>query len=79
VQITILFFSFARERMKRDRWELLIPEGTDIASLYHAHLQQDLVAPMSQWMFSVNEVWADPHQVLRAGDVVAVIPPVSGG
>jgi len=79
IPITVLFFSFARERMHRDRWSLQIKEGMDIEALYEAYLQAPLNAPLEQWMFSVNQAWAPLHQVLKAGDEVGVIPPVSGG
>jgi molybdopterin synthase sulfur carrier subunit len=38
------------------------------------HLSQ-----METTMVAVNEEYALDHDVIRAGDVVALIPPVSGG
>lgn len=79
MSITVLFFSFARERMNRDRWSLQVQPGTDLRTLYAQHLEAGLKAPVGQWMFSVNETWAALETVLHDGDEVAVIPPVSGG
>lgn len=77
--VTLLFFSFARDRMNRDRWELEVAPGTTIETLYRDVLEPHLHAPVEQWMFSVNQVWAAKDQVLQPNDEVAVIPPVSGG
>ncbi len=77
--VTLLFFSFARDRMNRDRWELEVAPGTTIETLYREVLAPHLQAPLEQWMFSVNHVWAPLDQVLQPHDEIAVIPPVSGG
>jgi sulfur-carrier protein len=34
---------------------------------------------VQRWAFAVNETYAEDHTPIRSGDVVAVIPPVSGG
>ncbi|MBX5467886.1 MAG: MoaD/ThiS family protein [Firmicutes bacterium] len=79
MQVSVVFFAFARDRMNaRTRTYDLAP-GSTVADLYRQHLAEPLRAPLEQWMFSVNREWARPDRVLAEGDEVAVIPPVSGG
>lgn len=77
--ISVLFFAFARDRMNTGQACFTLEEGATIADLYREHLQEGLKAPLTQWLFSINTVWAAPATVLHDGDEVAVIPPVSGG
>jgi molybdopterin converting factor small subunit len=60
--------------------ELTVPirDGTTVRELFAAWRKR-LGAAEDRFVFAVNEVWAPPETVLRDGDVLAVIPPVSGG
>ena len=77
LSIRVLFFSYAAERMNGREQEMLCEPGTRVADLLEQWRPQ-LGAP-ERFMFAVNQVWAAPDQVLCAGDVLAVIPPVAGG
>lgn len=77
--ITVLFFAFAADRMNARERRFELEPGATVAALYERHLAEKLQAPISQWMFSVNQVWAETDTVLHDGDEVGVIPPVSGG
>ncbi len=78
-QITVLFFSFAADRMNaREKiYELSTP--VSIQEFFHKNLSASLKEPLESWLFSVNEEWVDPQYHLRPGDALAVVPPVSGG
>lgn len=78
ISVRVLFFSFAAERMNARELELQISPGSTIRDLL-AQWEDRLGASSDRFMFAVNEVWANPGQKLKAGDVLAVIPPVSGG
>lgn len=75
--ITLLFFAYLKETIGKERLQLGISAMTvkelkqQLASDYGLDLQHVMVA--------VNEEYAADDRVLQAGDIVAFIPPVSGG
>lgn len=79
--VRILLFAGLRERLRSDWVELELPEGVTVAELLvalgdaHPTLRQ-LLPPCR--VAVEQEFVAAGHRV-RAGDEVAVIPPVSGG
>ena len=76
--IRVLLFAQMQEKVGKK--ELSI-EG-DRLTIQHvkAHLASyDMDDLLEQAMVAVNEEYADEATVLHAGDVVAFIPPVSGG
>ena len=78
IPITVLFFSFAAERVGAHRMERTVPRCTTVARLF-AEYAAPLGAGADRFLFSVNEVWAPATRELSPGDVVAIIPPVAGG
>lgn len=81
-RITLLYFAAVRERLRADREDVELPlEIRDIRALAgwletrHPGLRGTLAA----CRFAVGEEFRTPNHVLEAGDVIAVIPPVSGG
>ena len=81
--VTVHLFAMLRERAGRDTVELEIPEGATVAdALRELAVQYEALAPLIASMpmvMAVNQVYADPAAVLRLGDELALIPPVSGG
>ncbi len=79
MRITVLFFSFAADRMNaRERaYELEAP--LTVAEFFEQSLARPLGEPLAAWLFSVNQEWVSPEYLLREGDEMAVVPPVSGG
>ncbi len=69
-------FAALRERAGRDALELDLPDGATAADALDA--VQDL-ARGSSLVLAVNREYATRDTVLRAGDELAVVPPVSGG
>ncbi|MDA8200082.1 MAG: MoaD/ThiS family protein [Thermaerobacter sp.] len=78
IPITVLFFSFAAERVGMHRLERTVPRTTTVARLFAEYADQ-LGAGADRFLFSVNEAWAPATRELHPGDVVAIIPPVAGG
>lgn len=78
--ITALFFASYADAFGRDRLEVEVPVGSTVADLLRQlqQLDHDQRLPPAP-LVAVNERYARPDQVLRAGDEVAVIPPVAGG
>jgi len=74
VVITVRLFAGLRERAGRDRVEVELPDGAVVSDLLAA---MD-VTPRS-CVVAINREYADERAPVRAGDEVALVPPVSGG
>lgn len=77
--LTVLFFSYAADRMNGRTRGYEVADGITIQEFFAQKLESDLREPITSFMFSVNAEWRAPSWVLRDGDELAVIPPVSGG
>lgn len=78
--VKVLFFGIARDITHMGTQEFKLNEGSSIL-LFFDHLKN--VYPnfgsINEYSFAVNEEYADKNVVLRNNDIVALIPPVSGG
>lgn len=79
--VRILLFAGLRERLRSDWVELELPEGVTVAQLLAALGERhpalrDLLPPCR---VAVEQEFVAADHPVRAGDEVAVIPPVSGG
>ena len=81
MKIRLLFFAILREITGTDQQELEVPQGTSATDLWE--LLRSRYPRLSGYshppMVAVNESFASPESILSEGDVVAFIPPVSGG
>lgn len=77
--IQVLLFAQLQEKVGESK--LWIEEAeTTIAKLKETHLASyDMDDLLNEAMVAVNEEYASEETVIRQGDVVAFIPPVSGG
>lgn len=81
MQVEVLFFALAREKAGRSTAAFALDDAATVAELWRAivHEHPGLEPLGSSVSFAVNQEYADRRRVLRDGDEVAVIPPVSGG
>ncbi len=81
MEVTVRFFALYRERAGASERVWSLPEGATLADLLagirEAH--PGLAPPEVEIVAAVNEEYAEGGVVLREGDEVALIPPVSGG
>jgi len=79
--VRVLFFAGARERMGAVEIAFEIGPGQRLGEFLDALCaRHPALAPMRGSSFiAVNQEYAGPETVLRDGDEVAWIPPVSGG
>jgi sulfur-carrier protein len=83
--ISILYFAWLRERVGVSAETLSPPESVvTVADLvaYLSNLDQRHAAAFKDLKTvrcAVNQEFADPATILRAGDEVAFFPPVTGG
>jgi molybdopterin synthase catalytic subunit len=76
VHVKIRLFAGLRERAGADEIAVTLPDGASVAdALAQLHDVTDGVPVV----MAVNQEFADAAVVLRAGDELALIPPVSGG
>jgi molybdopterin converting factor subunit 1 len=81
LKVTVLLFAYLREIAGADQVALQLPEGSRLSDVWPRLSQQ---FPRFQGMsgsiaWAVNHAYAPPDQSLRDGDVIAALPPVSGG
>jgi len=76
VRVRVRLFAQLRERAGRAELELDLPDGARVADALAA--VEDLAAGLPL-VLAVNREYAPRDQELRAGDELALIPPVSGG
>jgi molybdopterin synthase catalytic subunit len=76
MRLTVRLFAGLRERAGAHSVELELPDPATVADVIAA-APFDL--PERSFIVAVNREYADPAVPVRAGDEVALIPPVSGG
>ena len=76
MEVTVRLFAMLRERAGTAEMVLDLPDG---ASVREALDQLGDLADGLPLVLAVNREYAPEHQVLDAGDELALIPPVSGG
>jgi molybdopterin converting factor subunit 1 len=79
--LDIRFFAIYRERAGRRQFLLDLPTGASVADMVSEVRRHfpNLAPPEVQIVVAVNAEYAEPDTILRAGDEVCLIPPVSGG
>jgi molybdopterin synthase catalytic subunit len=76
MHVHVRLFAVLRERAGAEEIELELPDG---ASVNDALSKLQHVTDGIRVVMAVNQEYADPGSELRAGDELALIPPVSGG
>jgi molybdopterin converting factor subunit 1 len=81
MKVKVKLFAILRERAGAGEVIKEVKEGSTVADLW-AVLQQDypkLAVPGVRLLYAVNQDYVKPDCVLKDGDEVVFIPPVSGG
>lgn len=80
MRIEVRLFAGAREAVGASHVAVDLPAGATLGALAEAlATAHPGLAAVGGVRFAVGERFAAPSTTLRPGDVVAVIPPVSGG
>lgn len=79
--ITILLFAGLAERANEREIRLSLPEQATVRDLLQAAAEQypSLSPLLGSCFVSINHEFAPAHQIIHAGDEIALLPPVSGG
>ncbi|WP_337871589.1 molybdenum cofactor biosynthesis protein MoaE [Meiothermus sp.] len=78
MRIQVLLFALFREQAGQARLELDLPAGATVADA-KALLEQQYPLQLSGGLAAINEQLAQASDVLKEGDELAFLPPVSGG
>lgn len=78
--VSVRLFAGLRERAGTDRLEVELPDGARVADVLAAMAATPVGALRPrECVVAVNREYADADAPVRAGDEVALVPPVSGG
>ena len=80
MKIKTLFFGITTDLVGASQLQINVDENASIET-FKAVLQGEFInlKNIDSYAIAVNETYADDDYVLKTGDVVAIIPPVSGG
>ena len=81
MELLVRFFALYRERAGKNMVSLDLPDNSTVADLTAEVRRRypNLAPPEVSIVVAVNADYADPETMLRPGDDVCLIPPVSGG
>jgi len=81
MELNVRLFALYRERAGRSSIPVAVQDGATVADLTAEIRRQlpNLAPPEVKIVVAVNADYADEDIVLRPGDDVCLIPPVSGG
>ncbi len=81
IQITVKLFAIFQEVFATDEMQMKIDSGTSVSEIFDRLVSQR--PNLEQWRsltrYAINLSFAEPNTILKNGDEVALIPPVSGG
>ncbi|XRE43398.1 hypothetical protein ACIVBQ_001602 [Tenacibaculum discolor] len=80
MKISILFFGMATDLVDSSSLEIELPNKSTVAS-FKEFLVAELpeLKKMSSYAVAINESYATDDILIKENDVIAIIPPVSGG
>src|SRR5919204_6560199 len=80
MRVSVRLFAGLRERAGTDRLELELPDEARVADVLAAMASTPVGALRDrECVVAVNREYASADEPVRAGDEVALLPPVSGG
>jgi molybdopterin converting factor subunit 1 len=80
MKVKVLFFGITKDMAGARSIEMELPEKATVGSfkdLLHERITS--LDHLDSIRIAVNDVYVDNEQLIKAGDEVALIPPVSGG
>ena len=75
----MLYFGVLKDVMGQSSRKMDVAEGSSVAELLALHREAGRTAVWDSIAVAVNQEYARAEDVLKDGDEVALLPPVSGG
>ena len=80
MKVTVRFFASLKEEVGLEKEELELGEGPAITDLLEALREaHPILRGNEKFLIAVNGIRSKTDQRLEEGDIVALLPPVSGG
>ena len=79
MRVHLRYFASIRERLGRTTEELDVPEGALVSDVWQTLLVRCPALEQQRYRPAVNQEYTSSGHVLRDGDELVFIPPVSGG
>jgi len=79
MQITVKCFASARDILACDEFLMEISEGTTVEVVERRIREKSPMLASLPFMLALNMAYPEEGAIVREGDELAVIPPVSGG
>ena len=81
LKINVLLFASYREQAKTTSTEIEVLEGSTLAKIIETVCERypGIKCPPQKIVAAINEEYKEHSTVIKQGDTVALIPPVSGG
>ena len=80
MKIKLLFFGITRDLLNTNEMSFEVLENSSIKNLKKKlHTKHPSLENINSYAIAVNENYATDDLILQENDVVAIIPPVSGG
>jgi len=81
MKIKILYFSSLKDKLKKNSEEIQFEQNINVQDLINFLKEKypEISQSFENIMIAVNEEYVDNKTELKDGDIVALIPPVSGG
>jgi len=78
--VKVLFFGVAKDISKANSIDLELKKGSNVSFLLEALKEKyPGFASINDFSIAVNEEYAENDLLLNDSDIIAIIPPVSGG
>jgi molybdopterin converting factor subunit 1 len=80
MNIKTLFFGITADLVQNSGLQISVDENSSVAN-FKLILKNKFpqLENLNSYAIAVNEEYAEDHLTLKNGDIVAIIPPVSGG
>lgn len=80
MKIQLLAFGIARDLLTTSSIELEVPNGSTVLNFKEFLANQfPSISSIQSFAIAVNEEYAQDSLIIQEKDVIAIIPPVSGG
>jgi molybdopterin converting factor subunit 1 len=80
MKITLLLFGITTDLLNKSSIEIELEENCNVSQLKHVLIEKyPQLENINSYAIAVNEEYATNEKKLHTNDVVAIIPPVSGG
>lgn len=80
MKINVLLFGITTDLLEKNSLEIELKANCSVADFkLELQNQNPQLSEMTSYAIAVNESYASDEQIINENDVIAVIPPVSGG